>query len=234
MEIEDLSWDTNFFGFKVGRIPAGAQQFSADRVYQTMKQQALGLVYLSSHAERPDLRDQYIVSQVLLSIAPAIAVKKTSPTGLELRSLPVGPPPPSLFQMALEAGWSSRFRLDDRISEDQFRDIYRIWIERSCLREMADEVYVVLDDTQIAGFVTIVRQSTDFQIGLISVSTAYRRRGIGRKLLDAAAQYALSSGASSLSVITQRNNEAALRLYQSMGFRTEQTAHWYHFWADQS
>ena len=50
------------------------------------------------------------------------------------------------------------------------------------------------------------------------VGTAYRRRGIGRRLLEAAEGYARARGARSLRIGALTRNAAARSLYASAGF----------------
>lgn len=45
-----------------------------------------------------------------------------------------------------------------------------------------------------------------------------RGRGVGRRLVDAAADHATATGAAYLQIATQRTNARALGLYESMGF----------------
>jgi len=57
-------------------------------------------------------------------------------------------------------------------------------------------------------------------LGLM-VAAAYRRRGIGRALLEAAAAWARRQGVSKLELHVFPHNEPALRLYESFGFVQE-------------
>jgi ribosomal protein S18 acetylase RimI-like enzyme len=52
------------------------------------------------------------------------------------------------------------------------------------------------------------------------VAAAHRRRGVGRSLVDAAADWARQMGARRLELDVTCNNEAAVRLYEGAGFAT--------------
>lgn len=57
-------------------------------------------------------------------------------------------------------------------------------------------------------------------LGLM-VAREYRRRGAGRALLEAAVEWARSSGVSKLELHVFPHNEAAIYLYESFGFEQE-------------
>ncbi|HWX42886.1 MAG TPA: GNAT family N-acetyltransferase [Blastocatellia bacterium] len=50
------------------------------------------------------------------------------------------------------------------------------------------------------------------------VLSAYRAKGLGRALMDAAEKFAIEKGAATLRISALAGNEAALRLYRSAGF----------------
>ena len=53
------------------------------------------------------------------------------------------------------------------------------------------------------------------------VASGYRRRGVGRTLLETAVEWARSSGVSKLELHVFPHNEAAIKLYESFGFERE-------------
>lgn len=55
------------------------------------------------------------------------------------------------------------------------------------------------------------------------VDAPHRRKGIGRLLVEAAVSFARDSGAVSVSLETARTNETAKSLYESFGFRLDDT-----------
>ncbi len=82
---------------------------------------------------------------------------------------------------------------------------------------------------EVAGFVTILAkvkseeiEEGEIEYGLVSdvvVASKYRKRGIGRKLLEAAESYAKSNGVRWLRIGVLAENHSADGLYDSMGFK---------------
>jgi ribosomal protein S18 acetylase RimI-like enzyme len=82
---------------------------------------------------------------------------------------------------------------------------------------------------EVAGFATILAKvkseeigDGDIEFGLVSdvvVASKYRKRGIGRKLLESAESHAKSSGVRWLRIGVLAENHSADGLYDSMGFK---------------
>jgi RimJ/RimL family protein N-acetyltransferase len=86
-------------------------------------------------------------------------------------------------------------------------------------------VYVVEDDGRIVGRLSLSRDPHPSSqhvadLGLM-VAAEYRRRGIGRALLDEAVRWAQTSGDRKLELHVFPWNEPALNLYESFGFERE-------------
>jgi ribosomal protein S18 acetylase RimI-like enzyme len=90
----------------------------------------------------------------------------------------------------------------------------------------AGRIFVAEADDAVVGFVGVLArvvpdpdegQAYAYVSDLV-VLPAYRRRGIGRALLERAEAYALREGASTLRVGVLAKNEAAARLYRGIGF----------------
>lgn len=72
---------------------------------------------------------------------------------------------------------------------------------------------------QLAGFSMNRIAADDAELLLIAVCPAYRRKGIGKALLDAAMASASDRGARHMHLEVRHNNEAAIQLYNEYGFR---------------
>lgn len=90
----------------------------------------------------------------------------------------------------------------------------------------AGRIFVAEEDGAVVGFVgvlaRVVPEPDEAQayayVSDLVVLPAYRRRGIGRALLERAEVYARGEGARVLRVGVLAKNEAAARLYRGLGF----------------
>jgi len=93
--------------------------------------------------------------------------------------------------------------------------------------EDADAAVLVADDGDVVGYVYAAIEGYDYMalrgpagvLHDIIVDPEHRGRGVGRLLLDAALAFFRSRGVPRVVLSTAEQNEAAQRLFASMGFR---------------
>jgi len=86
--------------------------------------------------------------------------------------------------------------------------------------------YVWVEEGRIVGNVTITRAQNDLHEWIISnlaVYPEYRRRGIARRLMEAALEYILDRDSAWISLQVRSDNAEAKNLYASLGFRVLDT-----------
>ncbi len=82
---------------------------------------------------------------------------------------------------------------------------------------------VAVDDGVVVGFSSAVlyvhpdKPRPELWINEVGVAPSYHRRGIARKLLDALLEVGRDGNCAEAWVLTDRSNEAAIRLYGSVG-----------------
>jgi ribosomal protein S18 acetylase RimI-like enzyme len=108
---------------------------------------------------------------------------------------------------------------------EEMADRYRAHMPRRC-NEALGRVFVAEEDGTVVGFVgvlaRVVPEPDESQayayVSDLVMLPAYRRRGLGRALLEHAVAFARGKGANALRVGVLARNEAAARLYRSLGF----------------
>lgn len=92
--------------------------------------------------------------------------------------------------------------------------------EGSALRRT---ILVATSQEQVSGFVVVSAlcavYPAEAEVESLAVSLGFRRRGLGRSLLDAAAAWSQAQGADVLRLEVRAGNGGALRLYAANGFR---------------
>lgn len=139
-------------------------------------------------------------------------------------------PNSELEHLAIQAGLYCRFRVDRRIPEEKFQDLYKLWIRNSTNKQMADVVLIARHAGKIVGMVTVKEKNGAGDIGLIAVDADMRGNKLGITLVRAAQEWSRKRGLKLAQVVTQGENTAACKLYERCGYRAAQTENFYHFW----
>lgn len=242
---QHLEWDSDFFGFRIARV--NGNRLTAKRIEAILawceKNYIECLYFLadSDHvetvrlAERNQFRlvDVRVTLQLELSVRPPEKrkslredsfIRAVEPTDIT-----------ALKKIAGESNTVSRFVSDACFSEESSRALYETWIEKSC-QGYADTVLVSGFSSQsekyTAGYITchLPTSGHEAKIGLLGIDKKYRGQGVGRILLGSALDWFADRGVEKVNVVTQGQNIAAQRLYQSCGFMTHSLRLWYHRW----
>jgi GNAT superfamily N-acetyltransferase len=123
----------------------------------------------------------------------------------------------------------TRFYADPRFPDDRCNDLYATWIDRS-LDGWAQAVLVADAEGGPSGYVSVHLDGDQGSIGLIAVDKRARGRGLGEALSRGAVGWCAREGATSVSVVTQGRNAAALRTFERAGFRAQSVGIWFHKW----
>ena len=132
----------------------------------------------------------------------------------------------SLLEIAGTCFNNSRFHHDPLIPNRDANRIKREWL-RNCLNgKRSSEVWIGTDadSGQIAGFLAIQDRDGKHAIDLLGVAPAYRRWGVGTRLVQAF----ICRGNHDLLAGTSISNSGAIGLYESRGFLIKSSAYVFH------
>ena len=119
---------------------------------------------------------------------------------------------------------------DERLLQDAAANLFDYEVEPALaeefLRDPRHHIAVALVEGRVAGFASAVHyvhpdKPAELWINEVGVAPGYRRRGIARSLLEALRERGRELGCRSAWVLTERDNVAARRLYESCGGREE-------------
>jgi ribosomal protein S18 acetylase RimI-like enzyme len=135
-----------------------------------------------------------------------------------------------LRALALQSAQFSRFRIDPAMPPDAWVRLYERWADNCLTGTMADAVLVARIDGNVAGMLTVGCRDGAGTIGLFAVDESARGRGFGTALLERGSAWFTGRGCNSVSVVTQGDNIAALRVYERAGYVIADVSDVYHLW----
>ena len=235
MDTQPLTWDSDFFNMKIGKVIGSDFSYQdIDGTYTEAKKRKFKLLYIESDHSlaftqlcRGNLRlvDIKTTLEIKITRIPHI---KTSWDIVEYVNSRVTP---ELEQLAYESGIYSRFHKDSMFPDKLFKKLYKKWINNCVNKTSADIVFVCLNNQlKPIGFVTVMKHGDTSHVGLISVAKQYRKRHIGLNLLQKAIHWSFLKQCKNLTITTQFNNISAMNLYKKCGFKIIEKQYYYHYW----
>lgn len=233
-----LTWDTDFFGVRIGRIKkeellpvdcrtvdAWARRETIQCLYFLARADCAQTVSTAESAgfHLTDIRMEFM--RELPNPSPCILKGDAFIRPAEPRDLA------ALSIMGKTLFRQGRFHYDGRFPRERCDQFYVTWIENS-INGYADLVWVLDAECQVAGFITchLNREKLQGSIGLVAVGEMFSGRGYAQRLLQHSTDWFSSQGMQSVSVATQGRNIAAQRVYQKCGFQIQKLQLWYHKW----
>jgi len=233
--IKHLSWDSNFFAKKIGKIICN-NPVELPNLLNKAKYDNYELIYVFGN------ENCYVENEIVKRYNGKLMDKKVlyqkKITGLlpllEQIENYTGNLTKELEELAYVSGGYSRFKLDKNFRKDNFYQMYKIWIERSIKKEIADNVFVVKGDNTIKGMVTLKIEGNTGRIGLIAITLANQGKGYGKALINTCENELLRKNIVNLEVATQIDNTQACRFYEKCDFKIKEVTNIYHFWISTS
>lgn len=226
--INKLEWDTNFFGYDIGKLVV---KEDIDIEKFKMEASPYKLVYVFSekmlHYPDIDLVDKKVVFSKQVS-------PKNSKENFNHRIELLNPnihDPSQLVELALQSGVYSRFKLDTNFKDQEYIKLYSEWINKCMDRKSEFDILVALKGNNITGFTTLSKVSEELaDIGLVAVDQNLRGEGIGTELLSKTILRASQKGFKNIQVVTQMNNLPAVKLYEKLKFDIQEITFVFHYW----
>jgi len=236
MKYERLDWDTEFLGVTVVRITEPfLHEQELSKILSELKVKNVSLAYWASSQELEGItakRFGGVLVDKKTSFAMDFRCKNADEfvcsdiVEVYVHSMPIS----DIEDLAIQSGEYSRFAVDKRFPREKFLDLYKIWINRSLCKEIAEEVFVIREGERVVGIVTLGNNTGRGDIGLIAVDRNYRGKGYGEKLVRAAQRWFMEHGYKIGQVVTQGINSPACNLYEKCGYSIEDVKYFYHFW----
>ncbi len=228
MEIRQLEWDTNFFGYNIGKVIVEDSLIDENLLLNNDYK----LIYIFSNQPLSNdlvkknnlfLADEKV--DLMMDVTSLLFDKISNENFIELTELDN-----NLLDLAFQSGHFSRFKIDPNFKNNEFEKLYTKWIEQSIKHENAEKVIGFLLENKVVGFITIGFKNNMVDIGLIAVNEQNRNLRIGKKLLQYVFNFALEKSIKNISVTTQKQNQGAMKFYLQSGFSINHITYIYHLW----
>jgi dTDP-4-amino-4,6-dideoxy-D-galactose acyltransferase len=230
--IQHLQWDSVFFENKIGKIDFN-KNTNLNELLNTAKNTGYQLIYGFCNENlfvEENILNHFNGKLVDRKVLFEKIAEKTKEQTVAVSEYNDDLITPELETLAYESGRYSRFYLDDNFSKEEFYKMYKIWIENSIKRQIADHVFVVEENNQIIGMVTLKIGEEKGEIGLMAISPDAQGKGYGRALLSVCEKQLKTNNILKLEVPTQLNNKNACMFYEKCGFSIKSITNIYHFW----
>ena len=237
-----LEWDTDFFGFRIGR--ATVERLTIERARTIMswsKNERIRCLYFLADSDSPDTirlleNNRFRFQDIRLTMTrhglPEDATTKKREHGIRPAR---APEIKALREIARVSHTGSRFYHDPGFPRERCAALYETWIERSFSGEYADAVLIAEWKGRPAGYLSCrLREGGEGSIGLFAVDSALQGKGIGASLINASFAWFSERGVHTVTTVTQGANVPAQRAYQRSGFQTASVKLWYHRWFESS
>lgn len=228
-----LDWDTNFFGFKVAAIEQNFLKEGKDSgILQQLLDKDVMLSYYFSDSPL-DIENFSEYFDVLLVDEKVPLIKRLNTKAITHPKISLydkDAAEEKLIKLALRAGEQSRFNLDPNIPKSKFEELFKIWIEKSVRKEIATDVLVYKENSEIVGFITVQVKDGKPYASLMAVQNEYEGRGVSFALMNAVEDILTSRGYLDVYSSTQANNRKALLIYSRHGMELQKPVYVYHIW----
>ena len=226
MKIKYLDWDSSFFNKKIGEL-------EIDNSTDHFPELDYDLLYVKQKKKfelnLPGYKEFY--NETKLTFSKTLE-SKTRPTdknifsALQWADIEVE----QLYDLALESGKESRFKLDKKFTKTEFTELYKRWVDNSLNQKIAKDVLVYCVKEEIRGFITSSVTDENASIGLVSVSPQEQGKGLGTKLIIALEEELKKLEIKNLTVQTQEHNNGANKFYKKNGFKIIEKKIIKHYW----
>lgn len=226
MNFKYLEWDSSFFNKKIGLLELPSELKYIEYLDDC------DLIYVVSNCEFlvELINFELTFSETKIDFSKK-GLKKNKVTDKNIFSvLPNDFPNKQIYDLTLESGKFSRFRLDSKFKKNDFKKLYRKWIDNSYTKEIADNILVYKYKDDNIGFITYKVFENYARIGLMAISPKYQGKGIGIQLINAVENELITLGINELRISTQLHNEAACRFYKKAGYKIIEIKILKHYW----
>lgn len=235
--IESLSWDSNFFGKRIGKfLIYDENTFDASEFLFEAKQN-FDLVYVFSFQKMLSFQKVHSSNLELVDIMLTMSMPFNKDLyvrqNYEFKTVLTEKEIDECYEIAEEISVVSRFYNEKTIGHEKTKNLYRKWIDNALNKSFSDGMFFVKDLNTIIG-IHLIKTDIINKIGyftLTGVNPNYKRIGLGKKLWEQSFGY--FSNITEIEIIKSPfsfQNIESFNFHLKMGFKkVEEIKYIYHF-----
>ena len=234
MNLEYLSWDSDFFQKKIGKISYHtANELLFIKLLDQAKSEGYQLLYVfgdkNLNFDKVLLKKYHgnLIDRKVLYSKKIYTSVETKTIAQEYKESILTN---EIEKLAFLSGMFSRYYTDKGFPPEDYYRLYKIWISRSISHEIADKVFVVMEKENPVGMITLKMNAGLGLIGLLAVSDKVQGKGIGKNLINACINELVSNQIYEIEVPTQIGNKVGCMFYEKCGFEIKSITNIFHFW----
>ena len=224
-------WDSDFFGYPVAFIEGDGQLAEFENLIGRMRLEKVQLAYwfFDKHEnEKKQIADHFKGIAVHNRLTHQFDTENKSAEDFKSNQIEfLKNWDDALFQLILECGNFSRFKVDKKFGEEVYIKLYRRWTEEMLAHQI---VMGFISGNKILGSAVVEIKDAIAALHFLAVSLSSRNTGIGRQLTRSVIQTAYENKCSSVVVYTHRINTPVWKLFEAEGFQLIKEESVYHFW----
>lgn len=231
-----LPWDSNHFGFSIGRLlPRSLAETDLAAKVAVANQAGIRCLYWLADQTPNNIAAAQLTGFKLAGLRmvlerPLPAGTRPKPNRPDVRTA-VDADMEALRTLAASSHRNTRFYSDSHFPRERADAMYAAWISRSD-EDPNQRLLVTGPIGAPVGYLACELDESNASggIGLIAVDERLQGKGLGGALLDEALRWLTDQGANRVSVVTQAKSSAAVGLYRTKGFAPQDVAMWFHIW----
>jgi len=238
MNIQQLDWDSNFFGIKVGKI-----EIFDEETFNPMdfKEQAINdkydLIYVFKYGQMLSWsniqRSNIEFFDIMLTMSKEFKKMDFIEIPYELRTELSKKELNDCYKIAEQISNVSRFFNEPKIGIGKTKKLYRKWVDNAINQFFADGLFIEKSNNSVCGIHLV---KTDYKnktgcCAIIGVNSKYKGLGIGEKLWNQSFGYwANEKDIEKCIVPFSLQNKKSFNFHLKMGFnKIEEIKYIYHF-----
>lgn len=238
MNLQYLSWDSNFFNLKIGKIIIQDENiFDAKTFKEIAAREEYDLIYIYKYNSLLKQDIVFSMNLDLIDIVVEMSKEFSSQSFIrrpfKLKNTLSEKELAESYLIADQTSIVSRFYKEPIINNSCTKALYRKWIDNSLNKSFADGVFIEKIDDSVVG-IHVIKTDFENRIGycsLIGVRNNIKRKGVGRKLWNQAIQYwSEKSIIDKIQISFSLQNSESLKFHLKMGFKNvENISYIYHY-----